>query len=293
MAELLMLKGLPGSGKSTYAKSLKGYKRVNMDDLRRMLDDGKWSKANEKVMQEIRSNIISDCLHRGHNVVVDDTNFHPKHLIEMQAIAKQVRQVEGTNCYVKEHFVDTPLKKCIEQDLKREHSVGKDVIMRMYNQYLKPPALDQEWDLNLQSCVIVDIDGTVAKMINRGPYEWSKVGDDAPKYEIIELVGKLNQDHQIIFMSGRDSVCRTLTEQWLYRYVMPALEKDSTAFNGVDLYMRPEGDQRKDTIIKQELYEEHVKGKYNVHLVLDDRNCMVDHWRDQGFTCLQVAPGEF
>ena len=299
MPELLMLKGLPGSGKSTYAKSLKGYKRVNMDDLRRMLDDGKYTKANEKLVQQMRYILIGEILLEGHNVVVDDTNFAEKHankLKQTRDIANQQLQAgigKGGTVTYREHFVDTPLKDCITNDLKREHSVGKDVIMRMYNQYLKPPALDQEWDQSLPSCVIVDIDGTVAKMINRGPYEWSKVGDDAPKYEIIELVGKLNQDHQIIFMSGRDSVCRTLTEQWLYRYVMPALEKDSTAFNGVDLYMRPEGDQRKDTIIKQELYEEHVKGKYNVHLVLDDRNCMVDHWRDQGFTCLQVAPGEF
>ena len=51
MSKLLILKGLPASGKSTYAKELvsKGWKRVNKDDLRSMIDGGKWSKKNEEM----------------------------------------------------------------------------------------------------------------------------------------------------------------------------------------------------------------------------------------------------
>lgn len=46
--------------------------------------------------------------------------------------------------------------------------------------------------------------------------------------------------------------------------------------------------------MKRELYETFVEGKYNVRLVLDDRNQVVDMWRDElGLTCFQVAPGDF
>ena len=49
--KLIMTKGLPASGKSTWAKQYlddnPGTKRVNKDDLRAMLDNGKWSKRNE------------------------------------------------------------------------------------------------------------------------------------------------------------------------------------------------------------------------------------------------------
>ena len=297
MPELLMLKGLPGSGKSTYAKSLKGYKRVNMDDLRQMLDDGKWSKANERIMQRVRKGIIWDLMRAGKNIVIDDTNLHSKHsemlsgmVKEHAALAAAVteRTLPGWTSYAnytfKEHFVDTPVEECIKRDLQRQYSVGKDVIMRMYNQYLKPPAQDQEWDQSLPTCVLVDIDGTVAKMVNRGPYDWAKVGDDEPKHEIIELVEDLMMVYEIVFMSGRDGSCYEATNKWL---------QDNIKQCHYQLFMRAEGDSRKDSIVKQELYEEHIKGKYNVHLVLDDRDQVVRLWRDLGMTCLQVADGNF
>ncbi len=59
------------------------------------------------------------------------------------------------------------------------------------------------------------------------------------------------------------------------------------------LYMRPEGDTRKDVLIKQEIYEREVKGKYNVLFVLNDRQQVVDSWRALGLTVSQVAPGDF
>ena len=60
-----------------------------------------------------------------------------------------------------------------------------------------------------------------------------------------------------------------------------------------ELFMRPTGDTRKDSILKKEIYDNHIKGKYNVKYVLDDRDSVVEMWREQGLTCLQVAPGDF
>jgi hypothetical protein len=57
--------------------------------------------------------------------------------------------------------------------------------------------------------------------------------------------------------------------------------------------MRKEGDVRKDAIVKGEIYEKNINGKYNVLFVLDDRNQMVEMWRGLGLTCLQVADGDF
>jgi len=50
---------------------------------------------------------------------------------------------------------------------------------------------------------------------------------------------------------------------------------------------------RKDVIIKQEIYEEHIKDKYDVLFVMDDRNQVVEFWRSIGLTCFQVAEGNF
>ena len=66
--------------------------------------------------------------------------------------------------------------------------------------------------------------------------------------------------------------------------------------NGIkfdDLYMRFTNDLRKDSIVKQEIYEMCIKDKYNVLFVLDDRDQVVNMWREQGLKCLQVAEGNF
>ena len=68
MPTLYMTKGLPASGKSTWAKervSIDGNtKRINKDDLRLMLDNGEWSKNNEKFVLEVRDTIASNALYR-------------------------------------------------------------------------------------------------------------------------------------------------------------------------------------------------------------------------------------
>ena len=83
MITLFMLKGLPASGKSTWAKAKMAEhpgscKRVNKDDLRAMLDLGKWSQDNEKFVLSVSRSIVDGALGHGKHVIVDDTNLAPK-----------------------------------------------------------------------------------------------------------------------------------------------------------------------------------------------------------------------
>ena len=58
--------------------------------------------------------------------------------------------------------------------------------------------------------------------------------------------------------------------------------------------MRPQNDNRKDALIKRELFEQHILGQYYVELVVDDRQQVVDMWRRTlGLTCVQVDYGDF
>lgn len=281
MPKLLMLKGLPASGKSTHAKELaaNGWVRTNKDDLRAMLNDSKWSKSNEAAVLRLRDFIVTDALQRGKNVVVDDTNFAPIHEDTLKKLAKDHK----AGFEVK--FFDTPLEECIKRDLKRPNSVGESVIKKMYADFLKPQPPVVEHDPSLPSAVICDIDGTLAHMVNRGPYDTSKYLDDEKDDLVHWAFARLSLEGGIrIICSGRSDEFRADTEQWL-------------ADHGITydlLLMRPAGDVRKDSIIKRELYEQHIKGKFNVRLVLDDRNQVVDMWRDElGLKCFQVAPGDF
>lgn len=113
MNKLLILKGLPASGKSTYAKELvnKGWKRVNKDLLREMLDNGKWSRMNEKSIVESEKLLVEYFLKRGENVVIDDCNFAWEDT--WKAIGEKVF------AEVEVKLFDTPLMECIERDAKR------------------------------------------------------------------------------------------------------------------------------------------------------------------------------
>lgn len=134
--------------------------------------------------------------------------------------------------------------------------------------------------------VIVDIDGTLAlRTGDRSPFDWSRVGEDTPNAPVIELVRIIHAAglHRVLLMSGRDEVCRRQTEMWLDAQEVPFDE----------LHMRPPKDNRKDSLIKEELYRKHIEARYDVAFVLDDRNQVVAMWRSLGLPVFQVAEGNF
>jgi len=130
--------------------------------------------------------------------------------------------------------------------------------------------------------ILCDIDGTLAHMGERSPYDWHKVGIDTVDQVVIDLLRRYD-NRVIILLSGRDSVCRPETIEWLAQNRVP--------FNY--LFMRAEEDNRKDSVVKLELFNQHIRNDFNVEFVLDDRNQVVEMWRSLGLKCLQVAPGDF
>lgn len=292
---LILTRGLPGSGKSTWARQVvldhpAKYVRVNKDELRDMLHAGKYSKGNEAIVLRVRDAIVIDALKHGYNVIVDDTNFAPKHLERMNEIARELRggghgtQVEVTI----QDFTSVSIETCIDRDLKRPRSVGEAVIRKMWREYLapKPPVIER--NPKLQDCYICDLDGTVA--INdghRGWFDWDKVLGDKPNTAVIDSLKAVKEFGgiwtTIIYVSGRDESCRQQTTQWLMVNGLPA----------GDLHMRPAGDTRDDRIIKEEIYRRDIEGKFNVIAIWDDRNKVVEMWRSLGLTVFQVADGNF
>lgn len=294
MAKVILTKGLPASGKTTWSKDQleiggnhiykNGIKRVSKDDLRAMLDNGRHSKGREKFVLAIRDRIIEECLFNNIDIIVDDTNLAPFHLENITKLVNTFNTDHGTQHTVEiKDFTDVPLATCIERDSKRENPVGEKVIRTMYNQYLKPPTLVFPYDPDLPDAIICDLDGTLALLNGRNPYAAMKCFDDILNEPVASIVGRFDSTHEIILVSGRTDDARGETMRWLDYHGVP--------WNV--LCMRKLGDNRKDSIVKQEILDNEIKGKYNVAFVLDDRDQVVEMWRQNGLTCLQVAEGAF
>jgi predicted kinase len=260
------------------------YKRVNKDNLRAMLDGGKWSRDNEKCVLVVRDFIIGVALTAGKHVIVDDTNLAPKHQDRLRQLAKEY----GAAFEIVD-FTDVTVEECIERDRKRPNYVGEKVIRDMYRQFLAPAPPVIEYVQELPDCVLIDIDGTVALKGERDPFDWKRVGEDLPNAPVISMLEQMYEEHcggtRWIYVSGRDECCREETVAWLL--------KNTPDYVITDLFMRPAGDMRDDRIIKREIYEREIQGKYNVLFVIDDRNKVVEQWRAMGLPCFQVAPGDF
>lgn len=281
MSKLIILQGLPGSGKTTYAqdylKKSGNAVRVNKDLLRTMLHFDKWTGLNEDMTKKAEWALIRYFLQADKNVVVDDTNLNPKIVESLKQVANEVHaSVELVD-------LEASVEDCILRDSMREKMVGKEVIYNMARQY---GLFDNE-----KMDVIVDMDGTLADCTHRQHYvqgdrkDWkgffSEMAADIPRQEVVDLVTELSESFNIVVVSARPEDYKIITTIWLKHYGIPYQT----------LIMRRSGDTRPDEIVKQEILNRYFK-KGNIKLVIDDRPKVIRMWRSNGLEVRDVGQGE-
>lgn len=317
MQQVIMTVGLPASGKSTWAKKWVlekpgERKRINRDDLRAMLDSGVWSPDNEQYIIGVRDALVLQALRKGKSVVIDDTNMRADNFKKLCDVIRG----SGLSAVVMEKPFPIELEEAIARDAKREGTakVGEKVITDMWKKFigkhgkLKDPRSETivgianigepiEWVDGLPEAILCDLDGTLALMGDRSPYDASRCDElDKPNWPVIECVKAMYaRGVKVIFFSAREDKDRAPTQRFIDKWVLTDDVDDSLKQIPIQyqLFMRPTGDQRNDGIMKEIMFNEHIRGKYNVRFILDDRDRVVSKWREMGLTAFQVAPGNF
>ncbi|CAM5464352.1 phosphatase domain-containing protein [Streptomyces avidinii] len=305
-----VMTGLPASGKTTAARALQAeaggrMRRVNLDDLRLMLDlpdpaRGR-SFAHEQTVLAVQDAAVRAAVDGGFDVVVDNTHL-TKHIPKRLKAA-----VGGLATFVVHDFTDVPLEECLRRDAARERQVGEEIIRILAEKHQKarkggwrlttewmnggasgvaaPPVTQYVPDPSLPAAVMCDIDGTLALTGDRGPYDFSRCELDLLNESVRHALDAFRRadGDVIVLLSGRGEEHRPQTESWLRRHEVPYDE----------LWMRAAGDTRRDDVVKAELFDTHVRHRYAVRISLDDRDRVVAIWRRMGLPTWQVNYGDF
>jgi predicted kinase len=300
---IVIMRGLPASGKSTMAKTwvrenLDDRVRLSRDDIRAVMfgGEGILPYAQEEMVTSIQRASAMDLLVKGKSVVIDDMNLRERYVKDWIRFARQY------GATTQEIRMDTPLEECILRDRQRGEAGGRTLgekvlrdIAARYHGPIKPidpdtvpdksaPVVEEVMryvaNPDLPDAFIFDVDGTLAHNVGgRGFYDWDRVGEDVVDTDVAYLAKTVEHTNHLIVVSGRDEVCRAQTESWLHSAgVRPDL-----------LFMRPEGDHRPDTVIKREIFDREIRGKFNVRGVVDDRPSVCRFWHSLGVTLFKVG----
>lgn len=301
MRNLTMLSGLPASGKSTLAKKMvdenHNLGRINRDDLRQMIFNGRWSNYNEKIIIAVEKAIADVLIDHERDVVVDDTNLGQKHEGMWKDFCNErnadpISEENGLG-RIRFHkaYIEADINTCITRDHCRLNSVGPNVIRKMAARYGI-----MQWPN--KPIVLVDIDGTLADGTHREHFvhgskkDWdsyfSEQEKDLPITHIFKWVAELSKDHTIVIVSGRGAERELSTYAWFNKVWTPNPlfpELEVPKFPVFAFFFRDKGDRRPDDMVKREFLK--LLPKRPV-LVIDDRPSVIKMWREEGLRVIPV-----
>jgi len=299
--QILILIGAPGSGKSTFARYFlrteENWMRLCRDDFRAMqFAAGNLQNQEEGLVADMIDAAIETLLLKRSNVLLDATHCRMSYINHF---------IERFNSLADISFklFDVDLATLTERCEKRFQTTGKlvpksaikkfaeelDELKTTFDFTPRPKNNRQETvaaqDTGLPKAIICDLDGTLALMRDRNPYNAATCDEDDLNEPVANVLRNFyGNGYQILLVSGRE-------DRFLQQTVR-FLEKHSVSYH--QLWMRKANDFRKDAVIKRELFDMEIAGKYFIEFVLDDRNQVVDMWRKGlHLPCFQVNYGNF
>lgn len=305
-------RGMPGVGKSTDA--LKAQKAaqwrgqlaiiVERDQIRRELDPSrtKWYTGEfEDEVTTLQRARIKAAFVLGADVYVADTNLPNASVRSLMRLAVNAgAEVQIIDMRDPKEF---PLELILERERKRHPSkqVGEEFLRERYERFIQGKTLtnpelpeptpehvvepyEQPYEQTTTKAVIFDIDGTLAIMGDRNPYDGHLVHLDSINEDVRQALWHYHdQGHTVYIVTGRDEKYREVTEKWLVA---------NQAYYD-HMYMRPtEPDDKpktEDSVVKHNLFNLHIRPKgHRIVGVYDDRHRVLRMWRKLGLTTFHI-----
>ena len=299
--QILILVGAPGSGKSTFARYFlrteENWMRLCRDDFRTMqFAAGNLPNHEESLIAEMIDTAIEALLLKQSNVLLDATHCRKEYI---DHFIERFNHLADISFKLFDVDVETLAGRCE----KRFQNTGKliplstikkfveelEVLKKEFDFAPRPKINPQDsiavQDVTLPKAILCDLDGTLALMRNRNPYDATRCDEDDLNEPVAGVLRNFySNGYQILLVSGREDRFHEPTVRFL--------EKHSVSYH--QLWMRKANDFRKDSIIKREIFDTEIKGNYFIEFVLDDRNQVVDMWRKElHLPCFQVNYGDF
>lgn len=304
---LLFTRGIPASGKSTYAQKWvtqdpENRARVNRDDIRfklfgKYVFDKKERGEKEAAVTRFEEDLIRKNLAAGKSVVSDNMHLNPKFLSNLLKIAKE------NNVKVEHKDFPITLEEALKRNSKRDRVVDESALREIYKRSLGP---NGEFHLfpgsyptkpfvkpdKKRHAVIVDMDGTlsdtrdIVHFVRDGKYrDFDSFHRHSyftpPNKQVLDMVMDAhNKGLKIIITTARNETYREVTQAWLDRLNVPY----------ENIYMRADNDGRPDYVVKDEIYNTQIKHDYDVVRAIDDNPQAVQAWVENNIN-VTVVPG--
>ena len=295
--KIILTRGIQGSGKSTWAKAWVAEDpehriRINNDDLRNMFGPY-WIPSREDVVTHAKQTIVTYAMGKQHDIVVDNMNLNPKEVQYWTNIVNYYNGYTKTGERYEIEFKDffIPLEECIRRDAARPNPIGEKVIRdtwKRYKHFIQTSEVEKYvgnlrlWDSGKPMCVVIDMDSTVCFNTSKRPWfgdgSTEAMIDDVPNYGVVELIKA--QEYPVVVCTGRNKDQYNVTKEWLTKQ----------GINPIAYFMRENGDYRKGVEVKSELMNQ-ILDKYNVLVVFEDCEPIVQKYREMGLTVLQPNKG--